>query len=85
MSNKKTVRINPNGLFVSRGGQARTDDPLLPKQVRYQLRYTPIVYCMVRVRYSAVADATLQIIPILVKNENRLLLNRAANVNIILQ
>jgi len=43
------------------------------------------VYCMVRVRYSAVADATLQIIPILVKNENRLLLNRAANVNIILQ
>ena len=25
-----------------RGSRARTGDPLLPKQVRYQLRYTPI-------------------------------------------
>jgi hypothetical protein len=25
-----------------RGERARTSDPLFPKQVRYQLRYTPI-------------------------------------------
>ena len=34
-------RLKP--LSLSRGGQTRTDDPLLPKQMRYQLRYTPIL------------------------------------------
>ena len=31
-----------NSLILNcRGGQARTDDPLVPNQIRYQLRYTP--------------------------------------------
>ncbi len=30
-----------NGLSICRGGQARTDDPLVPNQIRYQLRHTP--------------------------------------------
>ncbi len=47
MFNEQAETKNPEDffrIFISRGGQARTDDPLLPKQVRYQLRYTPIVY-----------------------------------------
>ena len=35
------VLAGPSGAHVSRrGGVTRTRDPLLPKQVRYQLRYT---------------------------------------------
>jgi hypothetical protein len=30
--------------FFCRGGQARTDDPLVPNQVRYQLRHTSIPF-----------------------------------------
>lgn len=32
---------------AGRGGQTRTDDPSLPKRVRYQLRYTPTNYFFV--------------------------------------
>ena len=36
-----------------RGSRARTGDPLLPKQVRYQLRYTPIRIDRIIVIYGA--------------------------------
>jgi hypothetical protein len=29
------------GFLYCRGGQTRTDDPLVPNQMRYQLRHTP--------------------------------------------
>lgn len=33
---------SPSAKNPSRGGETRTHDPLLPKQVRYQLRHAPI-------------------------------------------
>jgi hypothetical protein len=35
------VLITPTISSTNRGGRTRTGDPLLPKQVRYQLRHTP--------------------------------------------
>ena len=32
-----------NHHLLSRGGRARTDDLMLPKHARYQLRHTPII------------------------------------------
>ena len=37
---KKGVRVCSNALW-SRGDRIRTCDPLVPNQVRYQLRYAP--------------------------------------------
>ena len=37
---KKGVRVSSNALW-SRGDRIRTCDPLVPNQVRYQLRYAP--------------------------------------------
>lgn len=37
---KKGVRASSNALW-SRGDRIRTCDPLVPNQVRYQLRYAP--------------------------------------------
>ena len=33
--------FSPTGLLIGRGGQIRTDDPLLPKQMRYQAALRP--------------------------------------------
>jgi hypothetical protein len=45
-----------------RGSRARTDDLLLPKQARYQLRYTPIYVSILR-RRSTIASAEVDYTP----------------------
>ena len=44
---KKPPQSNLQGLFLKNSGdkEIRTLDPLLAKQVLYQLSYTPISYC----------------------------------------
>ena len=39
---KNKARYFRTRLFFCRGGQTRTDDPLVPNQMRYQLRHTPV-------------------------------------------
>lgn len=45
-------------LFLCRGDQTRTGDPFVPNEVRYQLRYTPIVLCKITAFFLKMQEKT---------------------------
>ena len=55
-----------NFQLICRGDPTRTGDHLVPNQVRYQLRYTPMP-C----RHDAKSGAKVQIFPELCKNDGQ--------------
>ena len=44
--------------FTCRGDQTLTGDPFVPNEVRYQLRYTPIVRCKITAFFAKLQEKT---------------------------